>query len=115
MSGWIVRARYTCAISPGPTVGGGNRRITDASLVNLLQKGRSNLNKRSLMGVESALRKIEPGPSGQGGKMNYRNTAFVACLTVVLCGLSQFAAGATLCVAKNPSPGCPYSTISAAV
>src|SRR5882724_1713459 len=59
--------------------------------------------------------KIEVGPTGQGGKMTYRNTALVACLTVVLCGLSQVAAGATLCVAKNPSPGCPYSTIGAAV
>src|SRR5258706_480609 len=47
--------------------------------------------------------------------MTYRNTALVACLTVVLCGLSQFAAGATLCVAKNPGPGCPYSSIGAAV
>jgi parallel beta-helix repeat protein len=47
--------------------------------------------------------------------MTYRNTALVVCLTVVLCGLSRIAAGATLCVQKNPSPGCPYSSISAAV
>jgi parallel beta-helix repeat protein len=47
--------------------------------------------------------------------MTYRNAALVVCLTVVLCGLSQVAAGATLCVTKNPSPGCPYSTIGAAV
>jgi parallel beta-helix repeat protein len=33
----------------------------------------------------------------------------------VLCGISQIAAGATLCVNKHPSPGCPYSTIGAAV
>jgi parallel beta-helix repeat protein len=33
----------------------------------------------------------------------------------VLCGFSQVAAGATLCVQKNPGPGCPYSSISAAV
>ena len=47
--------------------------------------------------------------------MTYRNTALVVCLSVVLCGLSQVAAGATLCVQKNPSPGCPYASISAAV
>jgi parallel beta-helix repeat protein len=47
--------------------------------------------------------------------MNYRKASLVACLTVVLCGLSQFAAGATLCVSKYPSPGCPYRTIGAAV
>src|SRR6201997_5931194 len=55
------------------------------------------------------------GPSGLGGKMTYRNAALVVCLNVALCGLSQVAAGATFCVAKNPSPGCPYSTIGAAV
>ncbi|PYX84742.1 MAG: hypothetical protein DMG68_19875, partial [Acidobacteria bacterium] len=47
--------------------------------------------------------------------MTYRNAALVVCLNVVLCGLSQVAAGATLCVQKNPSPGCPYASISAAV
>jgi parallel beta-helix repeat protein len=47
--------------------------------------------------------------------MTYRNCVFVACLSVVLCGLCQAAAGATLCVSKNPNPGCPYSTIGAAV
>jgi parallel beta-helix repeat protein len=47
--------------------------------------------------------------------MTYRNATFVACLTVVLCGLAQVAAGATLCVSKYPNPGCPYSTIGAAV
>src|SRR5437764_6042312 len=47
--------------------------------------------------------------------MTYRNAALVVCLNVVLCGLSQVAAGATLCVQKNPSPGCPYPSISAAV
>jgi parallel beta-helix repeat protein len=47
--------------------------------------------------------------------MTYRNSVLVACLSVVLCGLSQVAAGATLCVSKNPNPGCPYSTIGAAV
>ena len=47
--------------------------------------------------------------------MTYRNATLVACLTVVLGGLSQVAAGATLCVQKNPSPGCPYSSIGAAV
>lgn len=47
--------------------------------------------------------------------MNYRGASLVACLTVVLCGLSQFAAGATLCVSKYPNPGCPYRTIGAAV
>ena len=47
--------------------------------------------------------------------MTYRNAALVVCLNVVLCGLSQVAAGATLCVQKNPNPGCPYSSIGAAV
>ena len=47
--------------------------------------------------------------------MTYPNATFVACLTVALCGLSQIAAGATLCVSKTPYPGCPYSTIGAAV
>jgi parallel beta-helix repeat protein len=47
--------------------------------------------------------------------MIHRNARLVVCLNVVLCGLSQVAAGATLCVTKNPSPGCPYSSISAAV
>ncbi|HEY6768240.1 MAG TPA: NosD domain-containing protein [Candidatus Sulfotelmatobacter sp.] len=47
--------------------------------------------------------------------MTYRNSALVVCLNVVLCGLSQVAAGATLCVQKNPSPGCPYPSIGAAV
>src|SRR5260370_41290853 len=47
--------------------------------------------------------------------MTYRNATLVVCVTVVLCGLSQVAAGAPLCVTKNPSPGCPYSTIGAAV
>ena len=47
--------------------------------------------------------------------MTYRNATLVVCLTVTLCGLAQVAAGATLCVSKNPSPGCPYSTIGAAV
>jgi parallel beta-helix repeat protein len=47
--------------------------------------------------------------------MTYRNATLVVCLNVVLCGISQFAAGASLCVTKNPSPGCPYSTIGAAV
>jgi parallel beta-helix repeat protein len=47
--------------------------------------------------------------------MTYRNATLVVCLNVVLCGLSQVAAGATLCVTKNPSPGCPYSSIGAAV
>jgi hypothetical protein len=47
--------------------------------------------------------------------MNYRKASLVACLTVVLCGMSHFAAGATLCVSKYPSPGCPYRTIGAAV
>src|SRR5438552_17255803 len=47
--------------------------------------------------------------------MTYRNAVLVVCLSVVLCGLSQVAAGATLCVQKNPSPGCPYPSISAAV
>ena len=47
--------------------------------------------------------------------MNYRKASLVACLTVVLCGLSQFAAGANLCVSKYPVPGCPYRTIGAAV
>jgi pectin methylesterase-like acyl-CoA thioesterase len=46
--------------------------------------------------------------------MTYRNAHFIV-LSVVLCGLSQVAAGATFCVSKNPSPGCPYSTIGAAV
>jgi pectin methylesterase-like acyl-CoA thioesterase len=55
------------------------------------------------------------GPPVKGGKMTYRNAVLVACLTVVLCGLSQVAAGATLCVTKNPSPGCPYASINAAV
>ena len=47
--------------------------------------------------------------------MTYRNATIVACVCVVLCGLAQVAAGATLCVTKHPSPGCPYSTIGAAV
>jgi parallel beta-helix repeat protein len=47
--------------------------------------------------------------------MTYRNAAVVSCVCVVLCGLAQVAAGATLCVTKHPSPGCPYSTIGAAV
>src|SRR5580658_4597995 len=47
--------------------------------------------------------------------MTYRNATFVACLTVALCGLSQIAVGASLCVSKTPYPGCPYSTIGAAV
>jgi parallel beta-helix repeat protein len=47
--------------------------------------------------------------------MTYRNATLGVCLNVVFCGISQFAAGATLCVTKNPSPGCPYSTIGAAV
>ena len=47
--------------------------------------------------------------------MTYRSANFIVCLSVVLCGLSQVAAGATFCVSKNPSPGCPYSTIGAAV
>jgi len=47
--------------------------------------------------------------------MTYRNAALVSCVCVVLCGLAQVAAGATLCVTKHPSPGCPYSTIGAAV
>ena len=47
--------------------------------------------------------------------MTYRNATLVVCLTVVLCGVAQLAAGATLCVSKNTSPGCPYSTIGAAV
>jgi parallel beta-helix repeat protein len=47
--------------------------------------------------------------------MTYRNVTLVSCVCVVLCGISQIAAGATLCVSKNPSPGCPYSTIGAAV
>jgi nitrous oxidase accessory protein NosD len=32
-----------------------------------------------------------------------------------LCGVSPFAAGATLCVSQHPSSGCPFSTIGAAV
>jgi parallel beta-helix repeat protein len=47
--------------------------------------------------------------------MTYRNAALVSCVCVVLCGFAQVAAGATLCVTKHPSPGCPYSTIGAAV
>jgi parallel beta-helix repeat protein len=47
--------------------------------------------------------------------MTYRNATLVVCLTVVLSGVARVAAGATLCVSKNPSPGCPYSTIGAAV
>jgi parallel beta-helix repeat protein len=47
--------------------------------------------------------------------MTCRNASLFACLTVVLCGLAQVAAGATLCVSKFPNPGCPYSTIGAAV
>jgi parallel beta-helix repeat protein len=47
--------------------------------------------------------------------MTYRNVTLVSCLCVVLCGISQIAAGANLCVSKHPSPECPYSTIGAAV
>jgi parallel beta-helix repeat protein len=44
-----------------------------------------------------------------------RNANLAARLSVALFALSQIAAGATLCVSKHPSPGCPYSTIGAAV
>jgi parallel beta-helix repeat protein len=47
--------------------------------------------------------------------MTYRNATLVVCLCVVLGGISQIAAGANLCVSKNPKPECPYSTIGAAV
>ncbi len=47
--------------------------------------------------------------------MTYRNAMLVVCLNVALYGLSEVAVGATLCVAKKPSPGCPYSSIGAAV
>jgi parallel beta-helix repeat protein len=47
--------------------------------------------------------------------MTCRNANFAAGLLVALCGLSQVAAGATICVSKIPASGCPFSTISAAV
>jgi parallel beta-helix repeat protein len=55
------------------------------------------------------------GPPVKGKSMTYRNVTFVACLCVVLGGISQIAAGANLCVSKHPGPECPYSTIGAAV
>jgi len=47
--------------------------------------------------------------------MRYLNAHLTTRLSVTLCALSQIAAGATICVSKNPSSGCPFSTISAAV
>jgi parallel beta-helix repeat protein len=47
--------------------------------------------------------------------MFYRNTNLAVTLSLALFALSQVAAGATLCVSNHPSPGCPYSTIGAAV
>lgn len=47
--------------------------------------------------------------------MHYRNANLAARFAVALCGLAQFAASATLCVSTKPNPGCPYSTIGAAV
>lgn len=44
-----------------------------------------------------------------------RNTNPAAALSLAVFALSQIAAGATLCVSNHPSPGCPYSTIGAAV
>ena len=46
--------------------------------------------------------------------MAHRIVNLAAYLLVALCGLSQIAAGATLCVDKNPRWGC-YPTINAAV
>ena len=47
--------------------------------------------------------------------MFYRSANLAAALSLALFALSQIAAGATLCVSNHPSPGCPYSTIGAAV
>jgi parallel beta-helix repeat protein len=47
--------------------------------------------------------------------MTYRNGYFPARLFVTLCGLSQIAASATLCVSTKPTAACPFSTIGAAV
>src|SRR5271154_5045020 len=47
--------------------------------------------------------------------MTYQNAKLAACISVALCVLSPIAAGATLCVSKNPSAACPFSTIGAAV
>jgi parallel beta-helix repeat protein len=44
-----------------------------------------------------------------------RNAHLVVRLFIALLALSQVAAAATLCVSKQPSPSCPYSTIGAAV
>jgi len=47
--------------------------------------------------------------------MVHRNRSLIVCLSVALCGLWQIASGATLCVSQHPGPGCPFSTIGAAV
>ena len=47
--------------------------------------------------------------------MTYRSMNLAVCLSVALCGLSQIATGATLCVNQNRNSGCPFSTIGAAV
>jgi len=47
--------------------------------------------------------------------MSDRNTTLVTRFLIGLCGLSQIATGATLCVATRASSACPYTTINAAV
>jgi parallel beta-helix repeat protein len=47
--------------------------------------------------------------------MTDRNTTLVTRFLIGLCGLSQIAAGATLCVAPRATSACPYTSINAAV
>jgi hypothetical protein len=47
--------------------------------------------------------------------MTHLKSRLAVCLSFALCGFSQIALGATLCVSKSPSSGCTYSTIGAAV
>jgi parallel beta-helix repeat protein len=77
---------------------------------------KESLSPELIQGILKAAQDCHDGnPGFLGGKMNYRIASLAARLSVALCGLSQIAAGATLCVSKIPRSGCPYSTIGAAV
>src|SRR5215469_16102689 len=47
--------------------------------------------------------------------MKSRAVSLVVCVIVMLCALSPIASSATLCVSQKPSPGCPFTSINAAV
>lgn len=44
-----------------------------------------------------------------------RRNAHLSGLLLLICGMAQIAAGATICVSQKPNSGCPFSSISAAV